>query len=67
MDSKKIEKFLNKRGPKTLILTLILFVIVLSSHLIENSLEIGGWAIPTGIFLVWVLLYATRTEKFILK
>ncbi len=64
---KKIEKFFNKRGPKTLILTIILFAIGLSSYWIEKSLEIGGWAIPTGIILVWALLYFTKIDQFLLK
>lgn len=65
MCSKKFEKFLNKRGPKTLIITLILFVIGLSSYLIEKSLEIGGWAILFGILLVWAVLYSTKIDKII--
>lgn len=64
---KKIEKFLNKRGLKTLILTIILFVIGLSSYLIEKSLEIGGWAILGGILLVWFLLYITKIDEIIFR
>ena len=67
MDNKKIDKFLNKRGPKTFILTIILFAIGLSSYLIEKSLEIGGWAIPTGVLLVWELLYIIKIDQFLLR
>jgi len=63
----KIDDFLNKRGPKTFILTIILFAIGLSSYWIEKSLEIGGWAIPTGILLVWGLLYLTKIDQFLLR
>lgn len=63
----RIEKFINNRGPKTLIITLILFVIGLSSYLIEKSLEIGGWAIPIGVLLVWAILYTTKSDRFILR
>ena len=63
----KIERFLNKRGPKTFIITIILFVIGLSSYWIEKSLEIGGWAIPMGVLLVWGLLYITKIDQFLLK
>lgn len=66
-NTKKIDEFLNKRGPKTLILTIILFAIGLSSYLIEKSLEIGGWAIPIGVLLVWGLLYITKIDKFLLR
>ena len=67
MDNKKIEKFLNRRGTKTFILTIILFAIGLSSYWIEKSLEIGGWAIPVGVLLVWLLLYLTKIDKIILR
>jgi len=67
MDTKKIDKFLNKRAPKTFILTLILFAIGLSSYLIEKSLEIGGWAILMGMLLVWVLLYITKIDQFLFR
>ena len=63
----KIDDFLNKRGPKTFILTIILFAIGLSSYWIEKSVEIGGWAIPTGILLVWGLLYLTKIDQFLLR
>jgi|ETN02SMinimDraft_2_1059926.scaffolds.fasta_scaffold488649_1 hypothetical protein len=63
----KIEKFLNKRGPKTLILTIILFVIGLSSYWIQKSLELGGFAILIGILLVWGLLYITKIDQFIFR
>jgi len=66
-DINKIERFLNKRGPKTFIITIILFVIGLSSYWIEKSLEIGGWAIPTGVLLVWGLLYITKIDQFLLR
>ena len=66
-DTKKIDKFLNKRGPKTLVLTIILFAIGLSSYCIEKSLEMGGWAIPTGMILVWGLLYFTKVDQFLLR
>lgn len=65
MKKDNIEKFLNKRGPKTFILTIILFAIGLSSYWIEKSLEIGGWAILAGILLVWGLLYITKIDRFI--
>jgi len=67
MNTKKLNKFLNKRGPKTLIITLILFVIGLSSYLINKALEIGGWAVLTGIIIVWAILYFTRSDKLILR
>ena len=63
----KVEKFLNKRGAKTFIITLILFIIGLSSYLIEKSFDIGGFAIPSGILLVWAVLYFTKADKFILR
>ena len=63
----KIEKFLNNRGPKTFILTIILFAIGLSSYWIQKSLEIGGWAVPTGMLLVWGLLYITKVDQFLLR
>jgi len=66
-NTKKIDKFLNKRGPKTLIFTIILFAIGLSSYLIEKSLEIGGLAIPLGMLLVWGLLYITKIDHFLLR
>ena len=67
MDSKKIEKFFNKRGPKTFILTIILFVIGLSSYWVQKSLEIGGWAILVGVLVVWLLLYLTKIDKIIFR
>ena len=63
----KIDKFLNKRGPKTFILTIILFAIGLSSYLIEKALEKEGWAIPVGILLVWGLLYITKIDKILFR
>ena len=63
----KIDNFLNKRGPKTFILTIILFTIGLSSHLIEKALGIGGWAIPIGILLVWGLLYIIKIDEIIFR
>ena len=67
MCNNKFEKFLNKRGPKTFIITTILFSIGLSSYWIEKSLEIGGWAIPIGMLLVWGLLYLTKIDRIILR
>ncbi|MBD3229471.1 MAG: hypothetical protein GF329_14900 [Candidatus Lokiarchaeota archaeon] len=61
--TKKWEKFLNKRGTKTFIITIILFTVGISSYLIQKSLELGGWAIPTGIILVWILLWVTRIDE----
>lgn len=66
-NQKSMEKFLNKRGTKTFILTIILFAIGLSSYLIEKSFELGGWAIPIGMLLVWFLLYITKIDKVIFR
>ena len=63
----KIDKFLNKRGPKTLILTFVLFIIGLSSYYVDKALKIGGWAIPVGIVIVWAILYFTRVDVIIFK
>jgi len=41
-NTNKIEKYLNNRGPKTFIFTIILFTIGLSNYFIEKSFEIGG-------------------------
>lgn len=63
----QIDRFLNKRGPKTFILTIILFGIGVSSYLVEKTLEAGGWGVLLGIILVWAVLYFTRIDEFIFK
>jgi len=63
----KVDNFLNKRGPKTFILTFVLFIVSLSSYYVDKALEIGGWAIPTGIVIVWTILYFTRVDVIIFK
>ena len=67
MKATKMDKFLNSRGTKTLIMTIILFTIGLSSYLINKSLEHGGFAIPVGILLVWGLLYITKIDEIIFR
>lgn len=66
-DYKKIDKWLNKRGLKTLILTFVLFTIGLSSYYVDKALKIGGWAIPIGIIIVWAILYFTRIDVIIFR
>lgn len=67
MDEKRVNRWLNKRGPKTFIMTLILFVVGVSSYLVEKTLEAGGWALIPGFLLVWVVLYFAKIDDFLFR
>ena len=62
----KIKKF-GKRLVIAFAITIILFVIGLCDYFIGKTFEIGIYALPLGIILVWIIILITGIDKIIYK